>query len=60
MSSPIGASNSSPGESMTARSMKFANSLTLPFYEQFVRVCINSWGTHLICFRIFRDGLETK
>ena len=58
MSSPIGASNSSPCEIMTARSMKFANSLTLPFHEQFVSVCINSSGTHLICFRIFRDSLS--
>ena len=59
-SSDIDTSNSSPRVRMTARSMKFANSLTFPFQGQLVNVSIACLGTDLICFRIRAENFETK
>jgi hypothetical protein len=59
-SSPSGTSNSSPRVRMTARSMKFASSRTLPFHGQFVSISIACRGMYRISFRIRSDNLETK
>ena len=45
----MGTSNSSPRESMTARSMKFASSRTLPGHGLFVRAPWFAGGMELIC-----------
>jgi hypothetical protein len=56
----IGTSNSLPRVTMTARSMKFANSRMLPFHGQFVSRFIACRDIDLIWFRIRAENLETK
>jgi len=56
----IGTYNSLPCVRMTARSMRFCNSRTLPGHETFAKTSIACLGTDLVFFLIRRDCLETK
>src|SRR5215469_4310541 len=59
-SSETGISSSSPRERMTARSIKFANSLMFPFHGQLVSISIARLGMDFICLRICLDAFDTK
>src|SRR5271165_2387763 len=56
----IGTSSSSPRVTITARSMKFANSRMLPFHGQFVSTSRACLDIDEICFRIRAANFETK
>jgi hypothetical protein len=55
-----GTFNSSPCVKMTARSMKFSNSRTLPGYGALVNASIAGFGIDLMRFCIRLDNRETK
>jgi hypothetical protein len=57
---PSGTSSSWRRVNITGRSMKFANSGTLPFHGQFVRMSIACLGIDLICLRIRAENFEMK
>jgi hypothetical protein len=56
----VGSSNSSPRVTMTALSMKFGNSRTLPFHGQSVSISIACLEIDIICLRMGRHSFETK
>ncbi len=60
LSSVSGTFNSSPCVRMTARSMKFSNSRTLPGHVVFVNASIARLGIDLMRFCIRPDNRETK